>query len=135
MSKKKDRIASYTIIFGILLFVFSIGYYLYNNSLLIEDGEITSGKIIGYKDLDSDDNFKNPVVEFMVGDKKIQFVNSDYILTYVKNNKVYVMYSKSNYKEAMIYEGYLVWGVPLSIAIIGILTSIFGYIIFVFRNK
>lgn len=137
MKKTKDYLAISTIIFSLITIVIAISLYFHNQSKLIPNANKTEGKIIGYEDnTDVDSYYKLPKIRFIVNRKDaIIFTNDKYILSNVKNNKVIVIYNLDNPSEAMIYEGYLIWGIPLSILIIGIMTLGFGLTLQYFSKR
>ncbi len=48
----------------------------------------------------------------------------------MQNKEFTIVYMKNDAEDARIYDNYQVWGVALSVFIIGVFCAIFGFIIF-----
>jgi hypothetical protein len=48
----------------------------------------------------------------------------------MQNKEITIVYMKNDVEDARIYDNYQVWGVALSVFIIGVFCAIFGFIIF-----
>lgn len=125
--KNRGILASSMLIFGILTILFSI--YLYfqkSNQFSKYDGE-TKGKIVEYIGTLHD---KIPVIEYKVKSKSYVLIDSSKAVNSMQNKEIKVLYMTENEEDARIYDDYQIWGIPLSIFIVGVFCSIFGFIIF-----
>ncbi len=77
---------------------------------------------------------KTPVIKYKIGNKEYRLVDSSHIISSMQNKSVTIFYNSKNPQEARIYDNFQVWGIPLSIFIIGIFFIIFGYIILKSKN-
>ena len=48
----------------------------------------------------------------------------------MQNKEIKVLYMTDEVDDARIYDDYQIWGIPLSIFIVGVFCSIFGFIIY-----
>jgi hypothetical protein len=125
--KNKGLLASSMLIFGIVVILFSIYFYLDKSSQFNKyDGE-TKGKIIEY--IGTLHN-KTPVIKYSVDEKEYTLIDSSKVVNSMQNKEIKVLYMKNNIEDARIYDDYQIWGVPLSIFIVGVFCSIFGFIIY-----
>lgn len=125
--KNKGLLASSMLIFGVLVILFSIYFYFDKSSQFNKyDGE-TKGKIIEY--IGTLHN-KTPVIKYLVDEKEYTLIDSSKVVNSMQNKEIKVLYMKNNIEDARIYDDYQIWGVPLSIFIVGVFCSIFGFIIY-----
>ncbi len=127
--KNKGFLASSMLIFGVLIILISIYLYFYNsNEFSKYDGE-TKGKIVEYI---GSIHSRIPVIEYKVKDKSEKYIliDSSRAVNSMQNKEIKVLYMLDDIKDARIYDDYQIWGVPLSIFIVGVFCSIFGLIIY-----
>ncbi len=77
---------------------------------------------------------KVPVIKYKVANKEYRLIDSSHIVSSMQNKSVTIFYNSYNPQEAKIYDNFQVWGIPLSIFIIGVFFIIFGYIILKSKN-
>jgi len=125
--KNKSFLSSAMLIFGILTMLASAYiYYAKSEQFSSYDGE-TRGKIIEYIGNISN---KIPVISYKVNDEKYILIDSSKAISSMQNKEFTIVYMKNDAEDARIYDNYQVWGVALSVFIIGVFCSIFGFIIF-----
>lgn len=125
--KNRGLLAYVMLGFGILVIIISAYLYYQNiKNYNLYEGK-TKGNISEY--IGSIDN-KIPVIKYVVDDKKYELVDSSRIVNSMQNKSVKILYKIDNPIDAKIYDDYQIWGVPLSIFIVGVFCSLFGFIIF-----
>ena len=125
--KNRGILASSMLIFGILTILFSIYLYYYNSNQFTKyDGE-TKGKIVEYIGTIHD---KIPVIKYEVDKKNYVLIDSTKAVNSMQNKEIKVLYMTDEVDDARIYDDYQIWGIPLSIFIVGVFCSIFGFIIY-----
>lgn len=132
MFKAKDIISKITILIGLLTIAYSVVIYnsyedAYSTSKIIE------GKVVDYIKDDKGNNV--PLILYNVGLDTFQIKSESEIGTYPKENRVSIEYNTKNPSEAVIYESYKKYGIPISVATIGTMILIFGLIMLYFSWK
>lgn len=132
MFKTKDIISKITILLGILTLVYSVVvFFTYEEKF--ETSEVVEGKVIDY--WKNEDGVNVPIVTYIVGKDTFELDSKSSIGTYPKENRVHIEYNTKNPSEAVMYESYLKYGIPISIATIGAMLLIFGLIMLYFSWK
>jgi len=125
--KNKSFLSASMLIFGIITILASIYIYYDKSKQFAEyDGE-TKGQILEY--IGSISN-KIPVISYKVSSESYILIDSSKAINSMQNKEITVLYKSDNVTDARIYDNYQVWGVALSIFIIGVFCAIFGFIIF-----
>src|SRR5690606_34516273 len=93
----------------------------------------TTGKVVNYTK--NTDGVNVPVIKYVVKNDTFELVNTNEIGTYPKENRVQVEYNKDKPEESKLYESYKNFGIPISIATIGIMILSFGLIMLYFSWK
>lgn len=132
MFKAKDIISKITILIGLLTIAYSVVIYnsyedAYSTSKIIE------GRVVDYIKDDKGNNV--PLILYNVGLDTFQIKSKSEIGTYPKENRVSIEYNTKNPSEAVIYESYKKYGIPISVATIGTMILIFGLIMLYFSWK
>jgi len=125
--KNRGLLAYVMLGFGILVIIISAYLYYKNIQNYNQYEGKTKGNISEY--IGNIDN-KIPVIKYKVDDKKYELVDSSRIVNSMQNKSVKILYKIDNPIDAKIYDDYQIWGVPLSIFIVGVFCSLFGFIIF-----
>ena len=81
------------------------------------------------------DNQNYPIVKYVVNNDTFQLRSTEVLHTFAKESRVNLKYNIDNPSEAVIYESYLFYGIPISIATIGIMIIAFGGIMLYFSSK
>lgn len=132
MFKTKDIISKITILIGILVLVYSlIVFTSYQEKF--DSSEIIEGRVLDYQK--NEEGLNIPIIMYVVGLDTFELDSKSEIGTYPKENRVSIEYNKNNPSEAVIYESYKKYGIPISIATIGSMILIFGLIMLYFSWK
>jgi len=139
MSFFKFSLSSFVaILLGTLLIIASVIALIFNFNNLPENKAKTRGEILEFHVPVSNNKEYNSanLVEFFdtKGNSNTFLYNADNQINYKENKKskkfeVDVYYNKANPSNAIIYDGYMLLGVPLSVAIIGFFFVVFGFVI------
>jgi len=132
MFKTKDIISKITVAIGLITIVYSVFIYS-SNEKVFDKSNIIEGRLIDYIKNDTGDNL--PLILYVVGKDTFRFESSIEIGTFPKENRVKVEYNTENPEEARLYESYKDNGIPISIATIGIMVSILGFIMLYYSWK
>ncbi|MFA7325590.1 MAG: DUF3592 domain-containing protein [Candidatus Kapaibacterium sp.] len=132
MFKTKDIISKITILIGILAISYSFFVYTTYEDIF-ESSEVVEGKVIDYHKNGAGLNV--PIITYIVGKDTFELDSKTEIGTYPKENRVHIEYNINNPKEAVLYESYKKYGIPISIATIGIMILLFGLIMLYFSWK
>jgi hypothetical protein len=106
-----------------------LGLYIWldnRTGLEVYDAQ-TDGRVIKYVGPITN---KLPVVEYYLPSSTLTFIDSTASLSERTKRETAVIYNSENPKVAMMYDPYDVWGVPLSIAIVGFFINLFGFVLF-----
>ncbi len=132
MFKTKDIISKITILIGLLVLVYSaIVFSSYDEKF--QSSEVVEGNVIDYRK--NKDGINVPIVIYVVGRDTFELDSKTEIGTYPKENRVHIEYNISDPSEAVIYESYIKYGIPISIATIGMMILLFGLIMLYFSWK
>lgn len=132
MFKTKDIISKITILLGILAISYSFFVYTTYEDIF-ESSEVIEGKVIDYQK--NENGINVPIVTYVVDRDTFELYSKTEIGTYPKENRIHIEYNLNNPKEAVIYESYKKYGIPVSIATIGIMILLFGLIMHYFSWK
>ncbi len=132
MFKTKDIISKITILIGIIVLAYSTVIFIsYEENY--ESSEVVEGKVLDYHK--NEKGFNVPIIEYVVGQDTFELDSKLEIGTYPKENRVSIEYNTNKPSEAVIYESYKKYGIPVSIATIGAMILIFGFIMLYFSWK
>lgn len=125
--KNRGVLAYVMLAFGIFVIIIS-GYLYYDNIQKYEsyEGE-TRGNIVEYIGSIND---KIPVLKYEVNKEKYKLIDSSRTISSMQNKSIKILYKLENPEIAKIYDDYQIWGVPLSIFIVGVFCALFGFIIY-----
>ncbi|MER3329723.1 MAG: DUF3592 domain-containing protein [Candidatus Kapaibacterium sp.] len=132
MIKTKDIISKITILLGIMVIAYSILVYN-SHEKAFDSSEVVEGKVLDYRKNDKGINV--PIIIYVVELDTFELKSKSEIGTYPKENRVSIEYNTDDPNEAVIYESYKKYGIPLSIATIGTMILIFGLIMLYFSWK
>lgn len=128
MAKKTHGIAPALFIFGAIFIGFGLWLLNQNYSDKKYDGVKSRGKVVSYKP--NPEGVNSAIIEFYTKDSTlISFQDNNPSLSTRQKKELDIIYQPLNPKNAIIYDPYDIWGVPLSIAIVGIFLIIFGLVI------
>ena len=132
MFKTKDIISKITIIIGILVIVYSAVNF-FSHEQKYPNSDIIEGIVVNYEK-----NYRGinvPLVKYIVNNDTFYLKSITEIGTFPKENRVYIEYNIDNPKEAVIYESYINYGIPISIATIGLMITVFVFVMLYFSWK
>lgn len=128
---KKGFLNYIVLLLGLAIVILAAIMYFLNESNYSKYNSKTKGDVAVYL---GDIGNKTPVIKYNVGDKEYRLVDSSHIVSSLQNKSVTIFYNNKNPQEAKIYDNFQIWGIPLSILVIGIFFIIFGYIILKSKN-
>ena len=124
---KKNKLAFAMLGISSVFILFSAFFYFAKKSAFTEYDGKTKANIIKYM---GDINHKVPVLSYIVDGKDYTLVDINLTIKSMQNRTITLLYKLNNPSDAKIYDNFQVWGIPLAIFIIGILSFIFGLIIY-----
>lgn len=132
MFKTKDIISKITITIGFITIIYSVFIFASNEDSYVNNGKV-EGKLLSYTKNDKGVNL--PIISYVVKNDTFQLNSEKKIGTFPKENRVTIEYDIDNPKDSKIYESYKNYGIPISIATIGTMILLFGFIMLYFSWK
>lgn len=131
--KVTSGMAPFLYIGGAIFILF--GVWLLNQNMEGKDfeGLEARGKIVSY---DMVDGRRAATIEFYTQDSTlISFQDFDARLITRQKKELDVIYPVNSPEKAVVYDPYDIWGIPLSIMIVGLFIAMFGLVINLITRK
>lgn len=128
MAKNKlSSIVVFMYLIGFGFMAFSFKFWL-DNKAEVEPYDLeTTGRVIKYVGPLTN---KNPVVEYYLPSSTLTFIDSTASLSEKTKRETAVRYNSEDPTKAIMYDPYDVWGIPLSIGIVGFFINLFGFVLY-----